>query len=347
MSHEVIMPALGMAQDTGLLVAWHKQPGDAIKVGDVLMDVETDKSTMEVEAQAAGFLCDVRAFAGEDVPVGNVIAVIAAQMPTGAAAAASERPADPPVQEVVAAPIPSVFVPPISTPPLDQSTISNAPKEGRKILASPKAKRLAHEAGLDLSALVQAGLPQPFRATDIETFQALPAPVADPDAQGTTLSYGPSASHIAARVPSDAFDSFIQRMADDGGIALDTHVVWASFAARATRASVVSDKLVVEVQDKTGSVALKLLDPDQSRLSAPNPAPSDAVPSLILRDLTGSPIVGLNLAADLAAAFSVNATGPVFEIGFAFSEIQIAAPDAMQIVALFAEQLENPMLHLV
>ena len=124
MSHDVIMPALGMAQDTGLLVAWHKQPGDAIKVGDVLMDVETDKSTMEVEAQADGFLCDVRAFAGEDVPVGNVIAVIEAQLPVGGAGAASEHPVDPPVQEVVAvAPTPVA-----SAPPPDQPKISNPPQ---------------------------------------------------------------------------------------------------------------------------------------------------------------------------------------------------------------------------
>ena len=64
MPHEVIMPALGMAQDTGQIVAWLKKPGDAVKVGDALMEVETDKATMEVEAAADGFLTDVRAEAG-------------------------------------------------------------------------------------------------------------------------------------------------------------------------------------------------------------------------------------------------------------------------------------------
>ena len=57
MPHEVIMPALGMAQDSGLIVAWHKAPGDEVAAGDVLFEVETDKSTVEVEAgQAAGDL---------------------------------------------------------------------------------------------------------------------------------------------------------------------------------------------------------------------------------------------------------------------------------------------------
>ena len=76
MPHEVIMPALGMAQDTGKIVGWLKQPGDAVKAGEALFEVETDKATMEVEAPADGFLTDVQAGDGEDVPVGNVIALI-------------------------------------------------------------------------------------------------------------------------------------------------------------------------------------------------------------------------------------------------------------------------------
>ncbi|MBB99488.1 MAG: pyruvate dehydrogenase, partial [Rhodobacteraceae bacterium] len=49
MPHDVIMPALGMAQDSGLIVSWLKSPGDAVKAGDALMEGETDKATMEVE----------------------------------------------------------------------------------------------------------------------------------------------------------------------------------------------------------------------------------------------------------------------------------------------------------
>jgi biotin carboxyl carrier protein len=77
MPHDVIMPALGMAQDTGLIVSWLKKPGDAVKTGDGLMEVETDKAVMEVEAVADGFLAAVSAEAGDHVPVGQVVAVIA------------------------------------------------------------------------------------------------------------------------------------------------------------------------------------------------------------------------------------------------------------------------------
>ena len=90
MPHEIIMPALGMAQDSGVIVQWLKAPGDAVAEGDALFEVETDKATMEVEAQAAGVLADVRARAGEDVPVGQVIAVIA-ETPDAATAPTPEQ----------------------------------------------------------------------------------------------------------------------------------------------------------------------------------------------------------------------------------------------------------------
>ena len=93
MPREVIMPALGMAQNTGLIVAWLKKPGEAVKTGDALMEVETDKAVMEVEAQADGFLTDIRVAAGEAVPVGDVVALIS-DSPAGSGAAPAPRPAD-------------------------------------------------------------------------------------------------------------------------------------------------------------------------------------------------------------------------------------------------------------
>ena len=71
MPHDVIMPALGMAQDSALIVAWHKAPGDAVKAGDILMEVETDKSTMEVEAGHDGYVAESARGGGRGGPRGR------------------------------------------------------------------------------------------------------------------------------------------------------------------------------------------------------------------------------------------------------------------------------------
>ena len=73
---QVIMPALGMAQETGKLLQWLVQPGAAVNKGDPLMEVETDKATVEIEAPGSGTLTNVTAKAGDEVPVGEIIAVI-------------------------------------------------------------------------------------------------------------------------------------------------------------------------------------------------------------------------------------------------------------------------------
>src|SRR5436190_6686582 len=73
---EVIMPMLGMAQETGKVVRWLKAEGEPVAKAEPLMEVETDKVTVEIEAPAAGTLAGVTASAGEDVPVGQVIAYV-------------------------------------------------------------------------------------------------------------------------------------------------------------------------------------------------------------------------------------------------------------------------------
>src|SRR5260370_6781014 len=76
MPTDVIMPALGMAQTTGIVVAWKKQAGDQVTKGEPLLEVETDKAVVDVEAPASGTLTSISAEAGSEVPVGTAIAVI-------------------------------------------------------------------------------------------------------------------------------------------------------------------------------------------------------------------------------------------------------------------------------
>src|ERR1700688_4061888 len=76
MAHSIVMPALEMAQETGKLLSWRKKEGDAIAKGEPLLDIETDKAVVEIEAPADGILAGVKAHAGDVIPVGQTIAWI-------------------------------------------------------------------------------------------------------------------------------------------------------------------------------------------------------------------------------------------------------------------------------
>src|SRR5690348_14808435 len=78
MPADVIMPALGMAQETGKVLRWLKQDGATVKKGEPLLEIETDKVTVELEAPADGTLVGISAEEGDEVPVGTVIALVLA-----------------------------------------------------------------------------------------------------------------------------------------------------------------------------------------------------------------------------------------------------------------------------
>lgn len=163
------MPQLGMAQDSGVIVSWLKRPGDPVKSADILMEVETDKATMEVEAGHDGFLTEIRAEAGSDVPIGDVIAVISDRPD---AVVADNAPAAPISVEskssdnakVPVEPVPQI---PEIAPPKPVSSAAISPSADR-ILASPKARRLASERGIDLRQLARQGVDQPFHVADLD-----------------------------------------------------------------------------------------------------------------------------------------------------------------------------------
>jgi len=142
MPTNVIMPALELAQENGKVLHWLKAPGDAVTKGEPIVEIETDKATVEIEAPASGVLRDVTARAGDTVPVGRTIALIFA---------AGEADAAP------AAPAPRAA--------------ADAP---RVAAASPKARRLAAERGVEVAtlrgsgpggAVLAADLPAAARAT--------------------------------------------------------------------------------------------------------------------------------------------------------------------------------------
>lgn len=196
MPTEIIMPALGMAQETGRLIAWLKQEGQSVQRGDILMEIETDKTTVELEAPATGTLTNVTAKAGDDVPVGTVIALILAegeQAPTlvtskpapqqTKASSNSPKSATPVAMRVAEAH--GVDVNQISSQGkrvtradvetyLDGMKTPTATRNGR-ILASPKARRLAKEHGYNLAQISGTGPDGAVIADDVVSFTPIPA----------------------------------------------------------------------------------------------------------------------------------------------------------------------------
>jgi len=219
MAANVIMPALELAQETGKVVHWLKSPGDRVTKGEPIVEIETDKVTVEIEAPASGVLRDVTAQEGDVVPVGQTIAIIgeeagapapSAAPPGGRRRAASSAAAGataggPPATDGKT-PGPSATT--IKASPLArklaeqhgvdlaeiktssgrieradvlayvesrQTSASTAAPAVRLAAASPKARRLAAERGLDIAALSGSGPHGAVLAVDVASAR-LPAP---------------------------------------------------------------------------------------------------------------------------------------------------------------------------
>jgi pyruvate dehydrogenase E2 component (dihydrolipoyllysine-residue acetyltransferase) len=170
---DVIMPALGMAQETGRVLRWLKADGEAVAKGEPLLEVETDKVTVEIEAPADGTLAGVTAGDGAEVPVGTVIALVLAE---GEALAAVPQAQPRAVAAAVAGTVSADGAPTPSNRLLQGSGLR------RRRLASPKARRLAADRGIDLDAVVGSGPGGAVVSADVEAAGPTVAAVAPAEA---------------------------------------------------------------------------------------------------------------------------------------------------------------------
>ena len=156
----ILMPALSPTMTEGNLAKWLKQEGDTVKSGDVIAEIETDKATMEVEAVDEGKIGKILVPAGtEGVKVNDVIAVLLEEGESaadiGATPKSNPEPAPKAAQAKEAAPAPQPAAPKPTTP-----AAAPAPKPaaaGNRVFASPLARRIAEQKGIDLSALQGSG----------------------------------------------------------------------------------------------------------------------------------------------------------------------------------------------
>jgi len=151
------MEALSPTMEEGRVAKWHKREGDAVKAGDTLAEVETDKAIMDLVARTDGVLRQVAVAEGQTVPVGSVVAVIAAPGETvGAAPASAPRTAAPPSgsgkRETG-----NVGVATASAPVAVATLSSAPPSDATRVKASPLARRIAKEAGVDLKLVAGSG----------------------------------------------------------------------------------------------------------------------------------------------------------------------------------------------
>ena len=148
MATEVIMPALSPAQETGILIEWFKEEGDLIEKGEPLMEVETDKANVEVEATTTGILANITVNLGDEIPVGKVIALILADGESVPESKKEYSSSETKVSEEDTAQLQTTI-----SNPLDPS--ANLPTN--KIVASPKVRQYAKKEGIDLSFIKGSG----------------------------------------------------------------------------------------------------------------------------------------------------------------------------------------------
>ncbi|MEP9366874.1 pyruvate dehydrogenase complex dihydrolipoamide acetyltransferase [Xanthobacter sp. VNH20] len=229
---EILMPALSPTMEKGNLAKWLKKEGDSVKSGDVIAEIETDKATMEVEAVDEGVMAKILVPEGtQDVPVNQLIAVLAGEGEDAKAVASGAGGAKAPAAPAPAAPAPAAAAPaapaaapapaPASAPapaPVAAAPVANG--QGGRVFASPLARRLAKEKGIDLAALPGSGPHGRVVARDVEGAQPgakpaaapasaaapAPAPAAAASAPAKAAVSGPTADQVKALFETGSYE---------------------------------------------------------------------------------------------------------------------------------------------
>jgi len=192
MEEVVLMPRLSDTMTEGVIAGWHKKVGDAVKKGDVLADIETDKATMELESYKDGILLYQGAAAGSVIKVNDLLCIIGKETLDVAAIVAAVKGGASGVT-ATSTPAPANATAPASAVSAQPET--NADHAGR-IFASPLAKKLAAEKGIDLAIIKGSGDNGRIIRNDVESFTpaavqtSTPAPVSSPASPAASVVTG-------------------------------------------------------------------------------------------------------------------------------------------------------------
>jgi pyruvate dehydrogenase E2 component (dihydrolipoamide acetyltransferase) len=215
----VVMPALEMAQDTGKLVAWRKHEGEKVAKGEILLEIETDKAVVEVEALADGVLAGVKAAPGDVIPVGQTIAWI---LGNGESVPKEDLPSR------------AAAVPSTQSFGSSASVSAKAPQENRAgasgVKISPKARRMAKERGIDPASLTGTGPDGEILVSDVLAAESSGAtttaqPVVQSSVAADATPAAPALSSVARLMAERTLQSwttvphfFVMREVDASGL---------------------------------------------------------------------------------------------------------------------------------
>jgi pyruvate dehydrogenase E2 component (dihydrolipoamide acetyltransferase) len=203
MAINIEMPKLSDTMTEGTVIKWHKQVGDSVEVGDVLAEIETDKATMEMEAFDDGTITEILVKDGEKAVIGGILAVLngdSAAAPSSAAPATTSAAAEPSTAPAAAkAPVPA-------------APVSN---DGSRIKASPLARKIAAEKGVELQGISGTGPAGRIVKNDVEAASSSPKKSADATA-ASALAAAVKSKAAAPSVPAAAPAQAIIPVAKDG-----------------------------------------------------------------------------------------------------------------------------------
>ena len=206
----VLMPRLSDTMEAGVIAAWHKNVGDAVKKGDILAEIETDKATMELESYKNGTLLHIGANKGEKIPVNGLLCIIGdagkVDLKAAIASAAAGASAAPSKAEAPVTTAPTST--PISTPVVATTTsVASTSTDGR-VKASPLAKKIAKDKGVDLGQLTGSGDGGRIVKADIDNY--VPGASAS-TARPTVASYSGSTEEGYTDFPNSQMRNVIAR----------------------------------------------------------------------------------------------------------------------------------------
>ncbi|MBN7757178.1 pyruvate dehydrogenase complex dihydrolipoamide acetyltransferase [Nitratireductor aquimarinus] len=212
MAVEVILPKVDMDMSTGRISSWLVEEGATVKKGDLLFEIETDKAAMEIDSPAAGIVRNITGKEGIDIPVGQVVAWIYEEgeaVADAPASAPAETAAEAPAKAEAPAPVEAAA--PVAAAPAATAEASSG------VRASPLARRLAKEAGLDLSAIAGSGPKGRIVKADVE------AAGKDGGAKAAVAAAPAEAASAAASAPQAMSDDQVLKLFEEGSYELIPH----------------------------------------------------------------------------------------------------------------------------